>query len=464
VVTPFSRKLAMLAGVELLLAAIVLSSAFLFVGAFLIVVPADQAVVRSHALLAQLTFAMTLLLPAGILGVHRFDRAEALPTFLQKFFVSIGVGILLCYALFALAPALARYSNVIPPAAALGAFGLVIVRLVLVPRLRIDQLQQRVLILGTGGDAAMVAHGLAQLAERGVSVVGFYQTDPSSPVEVPRDRIVPRAESLESLVQALSIQVIVVAVREQRGGGLPVSELLNCRLMGVEVTDVPGVLERVTGIVPVEVLKSSWLIYGKGFAQGWGRRVVKRAFDVVMATGLLVIATPVMIATAIAIFLESGRPIIFRQERVGLGGRPFFLLKFRSMRVDAEKDGIPRWASSQDPRVTPVGRFIRCTRIDELPQIFNVLRGEMSFVGPRPERRFFVDQLVERVPFYGARHTVKPGVTGWAQVRYGYGASLEDATRKLEFDLFYVKNHSLLLDLVILILSVRVVLSGAGAR
>jgi len=275
---------------------------------------------------------------------------------------------------------------------------------------------------------------------------------------------VPRAESLESLVQALSIQVIVVAVREQRGGGLPVSELLNCRLMGVEVTDVPGVLERVTGIVPVEVLKSSWLIYGKGFAQGWGRRVVKRAFDVVMATGLLVIATPVMIATAIAIFLESGRPIIFRQERVGLGGRPFFLLKFRSMRVDAEKDGIPRWASSQDPRVTPVGRFIRCTRIDELPQIFNVLRGEMSFVGPRPERRFFVDQLVERVPFYGARHTVKPGVTGWAQVRYGYGASLEDATRKLEFDLFYVKNHSLLLDLVILILSVRVVLSGAGAR
>jgi exopolysaccharide biosynthesis polyprenyl glycosylphosphotransferase len=214
----------------------------------------------------------------------------------------------------------------------------------------------------------------------------------------------------------------------------------------------------------VETLKSSWLIYGRGFPQGWARRAVKRAFDVVMASILLVVAMPVMVVAAIAIFLESGRPIIFRQERVGLGGRSFRLLKFRSMQPDAEKDGVPRWASDSDPRITAVGQLLRRARIDELPQLFNVLRGEMSFVGPRPERPFFVAQLTEQVPFYGARHSVKPGVTGWAQVRYSYGASVEDSVRKLELDLYYVKNHSLLLDLVILVKTVRVVLLGEGAR
>jgi exopolysaccharide biosynthesis polyprenyl glycosylphosphotransferase len=171
-----------------------------------------------------------------------------------------------------------------------------------------------------------------------------------------------------------------------------------------------------------------------------------------------------MALAAIAIRLESPGPALFRQERVGLGGRTFRVLKFRSMYIDAEKDGKPRWASANDPRVTGVGRFLRRTRLDELPQVFNVLKGEMSFVGPRPERPFFVEQLTEQIPFYGARHTVKPGITGWAQVRCSYGASVDDATRKLQFELYYVKNHTLLLDLVILVETVRVVLSGAGAR
>jgi exopolysaccharide biosynthesis polyprenyl glycosylphosphotransferase len=191
---------------------------------------------------------------------------------------------------------------------------------------------------------------------------------------------------------------------------------------------------------------------------------VKRAFDVSASALLLFLASPIMLIAAAAIFLESGRPIVFRQERVGLGGRPFMLLKFRSMRTDAEKDGVPRWAASGDPRVTRVGRFIRRTRIDELPQIFNVLKGEMSFVGPRPERPFFVAQLTEQVPFYGARHTVKPGLTGWAQVRYSYGASVEDAVRKLQYDLYYIKNHSVFLDLLILFGTVRVVVMGEGVR
>ena len=458
---PFNRRLALFAAFELALAAIVLSAAFLAV------VPTFQPAVGAKpasALAAQLIFAFCLLLPAGVMGIHRFDRAEAFHSFLRKSLVSIGLGLLLCYAAFAFVPSVGEYRDSLPYAAMLGAAGLIVVRVLLVPRLNTGVLQRRVLILGTAEEAAVVDAALRRLAGRGVAVAGFYQTDPLGPVEVPRDRIMPAGESLEALVDKLSIQVIVVAVREQRGGALPLTELLNCRLRGIEVTDVPGVLERVTGTVPVETLKSSWLIYGKGFSQGSARRSVKRAFDIVMATLLLVVASPVMLVAAIAILLESGRPIIFRQERAGLGGRPFMLLKFRSMRADAEKDGVPQWASSGDPRITQVGRLLRRARIDELPQLFNVLRGEMSFVGPRPERPFFVAQLTEQVPFYGARHSVKPGITGWAQVRYCYGASVEDAVRKLELDLYYVKNHSLFLDLVILVNTVRVVLLGEGAR
>jgi exopolysaccharide biosynthesis polyprenyl glycosylphosphotransferase len=171
-----------------------------------------------------------------------------------------------------------------------------------------------------------------------------------------------------------------------------------------------------------------------------------------------------MVLAAIAICLESEGPIIFRQERVGFQGRTFCLLKFRSMRNDAEQDGTPRWASRDDARITRVGRILRRTRIDELPQLWNVLRGDMSFVGPRPERPFFVDQLTQHIPYYRSRHSVKPGITGWAQVRYGYGGSVEDATRKLEFDLYYMKNHSLLLDVVILLKTIRVVVLGEGVR
>jgi lipopolysaccharide/colanic/teichoic acid biosynthesis glycosyltransferase len=202
--------------------------------------------------------------------------------------------------------------------------------------------------------------------------------------------------------------------------------------------------------VPVNCLKASWLIYGDGFRQGWGRRAVKRCFDVMAALVLLALASPIMIASVIAIFIEGGCPIIFWQERVGRSERVFRLIKFRSMRIDAEKDGTPKWASSNDSRVTTVGRWIRRTRIDELPQIFNVLKGEMSFVGPRPERPYFVAQLTDKIPFYGARHSVKPGLTGWAQVRYTYGASVEDSEKKLQYDLYYVKNHTLLLDFLVL--------------
>jgi sugar transferase (PEP-CTERM system associated) len=377
---------------------------------------------------------------------------------------SLVLGMIFCYALFALLPPIAPYRHAIPDAVVVGGIGLVAVRLALASSLQFDAFRHRVLVLGTGPDALAVDQALRRLSSRGVVVVGFYQVDATSAVAVARERLIASTQALESVIAAHGVHEIVIAVREQRGGGMPLTQLLNCRLQGVAVTDICGILERLTGAVPLESLKASWLIYGKGFRQHWGRRAVKRGFDVAASIALLALSMPVMLAAAIAIFMETGRPIVLRQERVGLAGRRFMLLKFRSMRNDAEKDGVPRWAAHGDPRITPVGRLLRQTRIDELPQIFNVLKGEMSFVGPRPERPHFVAQLASHITFYGARHSVKPGLTGWAQVRYRYGASIEDAVRKLEYDLYYVKNHSLLLDLVILVRTIRVVLAGAGAR
>jgi sugar transferase (PEP-CTERM system associated) len=257
---------------------------------------------------------------------------------------------------------------------------------------------------------------------------------------------------------------LIVAVREQRGGALPVNELLHCRLSGIRITTFASLFERVFGQIPVDSLKISWLIYGNGFRQSRRRKAVKGASDVVISSILLLIALPVMLFTALAILLESGGPVLYRQERVGAGGRPFVMLKFRSMTQDAERDGEARWAAENDLRVSRVGRFIRQARIDELPQLVNVLKGEMSLIGPRPERPQFVRTLVENVPFYGVRHAVKPGLTGWAQTRLNYGASMDDSVKKLEYDLYYVKNHTLLLDMRILLDTVVVVLSGRGAR
>lgn len=260
-----------------------------------------------------------------------------------------------------------------------------------------------------------------------------------------------RSEPLVDLVERLGVDEIIVAAKEQRGGGVPIDQLLACRIRGVPILDMSGFYERVKAEVPIDSLKASWLVYSQGFVQGPARRAAKRVFDILTSSVLLVLAAPVMVLTALAIKLDSPGPVIYRQERVGLGGRRFMCLKFRSMTVDAEKDGVARWASKNDARVTRVGRFIRKTRIDELPQLLSVLKGEMSMVGPRPERPSFVEELKQHIPFYDLRHSVKPGVTGWAQVRYSYGASLEDARRKHQFDLYYVKNNSLFLDVLVLI-------------
>lgn len=312
----------------------------------------------------------------------------------------------------------------------------------------------------------MVQEALDNASVRGLAVVGFYAIDGEQQVDaaLPAHKILPPSNSIGEIAAKHHVSEIVLAMRERRGGTLPLTDLLNCKLQGIKVTDLSAFFEQYHSKVRIDLLRESWFIFGDGFRQHKTRLLVKRTFDIIASSALLTLSLPVMVLAAIAIKLESEGPVIYRQQRVGLGGKLFDVLKFRSMRTDAEKDGKPQWAQAGDSRVTRVGRFLRLTRIDELPQLVTVLKGEMSLVGPRPERPYFVDQLVQQIPFYGARHSVKPGVTGWAQVRHHYGASVDDASDKLQYDLYYVKNHTLFFDVLVLFYSVRVVLFAQGSR
>lgn len=442
----------------------------LFFGLFMI---AERILVGSQtpwtfaSAVVGVVFGILMAVVYGMAGFYHRDSAARLGPFLGKCTVLLVMGLPVAHAALTLLP-----SSVHVESPVLGMLSLSFVCLSGAALFRpssmggrlSDMVAHRVLVLGTGSQAALVHGALLEGARTGMQCVGFLPTPGSSEQLIPAHQVLNDPLSLERAVQQFKVNEVVVAVQQQRGGVLPIQELLSCRLRGVLVSDAAGFLERVRGELPVDALKASWLIYGDGFRHGMMRRFVKRTFDIVASLLLLVLTAPVMLLAAVAIVLEGGGPVIFRQERVGLNGKTFTLLKFRSMRVDAEKDGAPQWATANDPRVTRIGAFIRKVRIDELPQLFNVLRGEMSFVGPRPERPYFVEQLSAQIQFYGARHSVKPGITGWAQVRFTYGASLEDAIRKLQFDLYYVKNHNLLLDLAILFATIRVVLYGEGAR
>ena len=341
--------------------------------------------------------------------------------------------------------------------------GVVVVRSVAFLARRASLGARRVLIVGTGDEAQAVAHGIRSADRSNATIVGYYPAGEVGPNPHGVESF-PSSMSITQIVRENRVDEIIVAVREQRGGGVPMDQLIECRIRGIPVLDMAGFNERVYGEVPIDSLKASWLVYGHGFVQGPLRSATKRTFDLVCSLLLLAMAMPVMLAAMVAIRLGSEGPIFYSQERVGRGGRVFKCLKFRSMRTDAEKDGIARWASKNDSRVTRVGAFMRKTRIDELPQLISVLRGEMSLVGPRPERPSFVAELKETIPFYDIRHSVKPGVTGWAQVRFGYCATLDDSRRKHQFDLYYVKNNSLFLDLLVLIETVSVVLFREGSQ
>ncbi len=417
-----------------------------------------------HTVTPALVFAVLMVMLQGAFGLYRRDHRLGIGAYTARLLLCMLIGAPIAYLTADLLPGGGRFRDSVSDSVMLAFAGLVLVRsLVIWPVLKLA-LPHRVLVLGTGPEALLVEAAMAAADPPGLVFVGFYALENTQDSVVLPTQIVARGSQLDETVRQLGINEVIVAVRQQRGGVLPLSALLECRLTGVRVTDLPRFFERMHGLIPIDALKTSWLIYGNGFRQNWLRTTVKRVFDIVAALTLLVCALPIMLVTVLIIALESGFPVIYRQERVGLRGKTFSILKFRSMRQDAEKDGKAKWAAANDDRVTGFGRFLRRSRIDELPQLFNVLRGEMSLVGPRPERPVFVAKLGEQIPFYAVRQSVKPGITGWAQVRYSYGADVEQSMRKLEFDLYYVKNHTLFLDLLILLETVRVVLLGQGAR
>ncbi|HVF65622.1 MAG TPA: TIGR03013 family XrtA/PEP-CTERM system glycosyltransferase [Casimicrobiaceae bacterium] len=418
----------------------------------------------AEAVPSAVTFAVLLVALNAAFGVYRRNDKLASSEYALRVLLAASIGVPIAYLIDGILPVGGYLQDDLFTIAALAFGGLIVVRHVVILPLVGVLLPHRVLVLGTGVEAQLVEASLASSVPAGLRLVGFYPLDKQADVRVPHNLVLKSSGSLEDCVKARGVHEIIVAVRQQRGGVLPLRHLLNCRLAGVEITELASFFERVHGKVPIELLKVSWLIYGDGYRQGFARTTIKRLFDLLAATSLLMLSFPVILLAAAAIALESGMPVLYKQERVGLGGRRFTVFKFRSMAHDAEDGGKARWAVARDPRVTMVGRILRRSRIDELPQLFNVLSGQMSLVGPRPERPEFVEMLAGQVPFYAVRHSVKPGVTGWAQVRYSYGATIEQSIRKLEYDLYYVKNHSLALDVLVLLETVRVVLLGEGAH
>ena len=376
---------------------------------------------------------------------------------------AVGTALILIALLYLAVPWLIVADGAFLPAAAIFLTGMLVWRVTFNRLATLQSFGERVLIVGTDATARTLARQILSQQDFPYEIVGFIAVDPDRTGEsISGIRVVGTPADIERIVATRDVDRIFVGLVDRRGR-LPLGELLRAKLRGVRVEDVNTVYERLTGKFLLEDLRPSWLIFSDGFRASRLTRQTKRIFDIALAVAGLVFGAPFMLLTAIAVWLESGSPVLYRQERVGQNGRVFILYKFRSMRQDAEQ-GTPVWARNGDERVTRVGRIIRTTRLDELPQLWNVLRGDTSFVGPRPERPFFVAQLAAHIPFYEQRHAVKPGITGWAQVKYRYAASAEDALEKLRYDLYYVKHLSLPFDLTILFDTVKVVLFAKGAR
>ena len=423
------------------------------------VIPTDLQPLLPKAL----TFTLVMLGLMTASGLYDLEWQGGVRALLQRLGLSFGLGLLAMSLLFYFFPSLLVGRGAFLLSFGLALLGILLSRTLFLRWVRSGTLKSRTLVVGTGSRAAHIESLLSKRSHAtNVQVVGYLPMGGSHHF-VDHTRILDTQESLPELVTRMQINEIVLAVRDRRGG-LPVQDLLKCKLQGIRILELSSFFERENGHLQLDSMNASWMILSDGFDQGMLRDTAKRLFDLLVSSAMLLVCLPVMALTALLIKLESPGPVLYRQERVGQGCRNFTILKFRSMCVDAEKDGKPRWARQNDSRVTLTGRFIRRTRIDELPQIFNVFFGEMSFVGPRPERPYFVQDLTQKIPYYGVRHTVKPGITGWAQVRYPYGATDEDAMHKLQYDLYYVKNHSVFLDLMILFQTAQVVLWGKGVR
>ena len=421
-----------------------------------------SAISPGESLLAQAAlFAGAVSVSMVAMGLYSVKQRYRLDGVIARIFVGIGlaaVGIALVDFLF-------RFVGSRPVwvlALAISALVLCIARVVFQRLIDDEVFRRRVLVYGAGKRASKILQLRRRSDQRGFRVVAFVPTA-SDEMVMEDPRVLPfDACPMLDFVRAHRIDEIVIAVDDRRRS-FPISDLLSCKLAGVGVIDLLEFLERETGRIKVDMLNPAWLIFSKGFA-GTGRDHLSfRCLDLAMAMMLSLLALPVGLVVALAIYLDDGAPVFYSQRRVGFNGKPFVLHKFRSMKNDAEAAGA-RWASREDDRVTRVGRWIRKTRLDELPQLINILKGDMSFVGPRPERPEFVNELACKIPYYHERHCVKPGLTGWAQLCYAYGASEEDAKAKLEYDMYYVKNRTLLFNIMILLQTVEVVLWQKGSR
>ncbi|MBW9266471.1 MAG: TIGR03013 family PEP-CTERM/XrtA system glycosyltransferase [Candidatus Thiodiazotropha sp. (ex. Lucinisca nassula)] len=325
-------------------------------------------------------------------------------------------------------------------------------------------LKRRVLVLGVGINADRIEESVKAKDTVGIVVVGYVNLGERIEL-IDEERQVVKDQTLLEISNRLAVDEIVVAVDDRRKK-LPNHELLECKIKGIQILDLLTFFEKELSIINIDLLYPSWMLYTDGYRQRALNRTIKKSFDMIVGIVIFIVSAPIMVLVTLASLIESGGrdPILYSQVRVGKNGKLFKVYKFRSMRTDAEADGVARWASKNDTRITKLGGFLRKTRLDELPQIFNILNGDMSLVGPRPERPEFVLQLSNDIPYYLQRHWVKPGLTGWAQLLYPYGASEEDAKRKLEYDLYYVKNASTMLDFIILLQTIEVVLLGKGAQ
>ncbi|MGR8930450.1 MAG: TIGR03013 family XrtA/PEP-CTERM system glycosyltransferase [Gammaproteobacteria bacterium] len=412
---------------------------------------------------ASLVYSVVFCVCCSFLGLYRktLDREEY--NLLERINYSFCVAIFALVFIYYLIPNLMLARSVLISAILSSFIGILITRYLFYRFVNLEDLKRRVLVIGCGKKACNLEVVNSSYIYRGFEIVGYVALE-DEPVNVPNPIVLSDSCSLADVVEREKVDEIVIAVDDRRKK-LPVDDLLDIKMSGIIVMDLQTFYEREQRLVFLEALTPSWLVFSDGFVNDGTRPVIKRSFDVVASTLLLAVSWWVMLITALAIWLESGfgAPVLYRQVRVGYRDQPFKVIKFRSMRVDAEKNGA-QFAGEVDDRVTRVGRVIRKFRIDELPQLFNVFKGDMSFVGPRPERPEFVEGFERNIPYYKERHRVKPGITGWAQLCYPYGASEHDTWQKLQYDLYYVKNYSLFLDLTIMMSTVEVVLWGRGAR
>jgi sugar transferase (PEP-CTERM system associated) len=397
-------------------------------------------------------------------GLYQGNTREGIAGILIRISVSFVAAILLTAIIAYLVPDVILGRGIIALAFIQSFFIIGTLRVIFFETIDSDKFKKRILVYGAGETASHIDNKLRRKADRrGFDIVGYIPVEHQIR-EVPESQLITTNLSLLEYVREMEIDEIVIAISDT-SKNIPVNALVNCKLNGIDTINILSFFEREAGQIRVDIIDPAWLVTSDGFHQSQLQDAVKRVFDILASFIILLIASPFLLLTIVAIWIEDGitAPIFYSQVRVGKQGKTFKVYKFRSMRTDAEKEGAV-WASKTDSRITKVGSFIRKTRLDEFPQIANVLNGSMSFVGPRPERPEFIDDLAAQIPYYHERHLVKPGVTGWAQLLYPYGASVNDSYQKQLFDMYYVKNHNLFLDILILLQTVEVVLFGKGAR